>query len=501
MMIHILPDDVVSQIAAGEVVERPASVVKELMENAVDAGATHIQIRIEGAGKRLIEIGDDGSGIEPADLNLAVTRHATSKLTKADDLFHMRTLGFRGEALASVGSVARLTLTSRSTDSQQAARIIVDGGSVSAMDAVGGPIGTIVKVEDLFFNVPARLKFLKQDVTERNLVDALLSRYAMAYPNIAFHYIAEGKTILQTSGSGDNREVFAQVYGVDLARQMLAIEFEEEGVTIKGLTSPISVTRSNRKEITFFVNGRWVQDVALNTALIQAYHTLLMVGRYPLAVLFLTLSPEEVDVNVHPAKSEVRFRSPDRLFSAVSRSVKRTLLAYSPTPALTPTTWSQAPIRSEPAWDFSAESNRIEVPAIPSEPFSPSTYNPQNQPVELPSGAIPLMRLIGQIGGTYIVAEGPDGLYLIDQHAAHERVLFEQIHHQIETKIPSQTLLTPVLFQTNPQGAALLQQQLDVLDKLGFHLELFGPNTFRIFSIPVLFQKGDPIAAVRSVIE
>jgi DNA mismatch repair protein MutL len=497
MVIHILPDDIVSQIAAGEVVERPASVVKELMENAVDAGARHIHIKIEGAGKRLIEIADDGSGIGPRELNLAVTRHATSKLSKTDDLFHMQTLGFRGEALASIGSVARLTLTSRSSDAQKAGRIIVDGGKVSATDDVGGPVGTVVRVEDLFFNVPARLKFLKQDVTERNLVDALLSRYAMAYPQIAFQYNAEGRPVLQTSGSNDSREVFAQVYGIDLARQMLGVEFEEEGISIKGLTSPISVTRSNRKEITFFVNGRWVQDVALNTALIQAYHTLLMVGRYPLAVLFLTLSPEDVDVNVHPAKSEVRFKSPDRLFSAVSRSVKRTLLAYSPTPAISPATWSQSPMRVEPGWDFSADTRLEDVPALTSEPLKA----PITKQVELPSGAIPLMRLIGQIGGTYLVAEGPDGLYLIDQHAAHERVLFEQIHHQIETKIASQALLTPALFQTNPQGAALLSQQLDVLEKLGFHLEPFGPNTFRIFSMPVLFQNGDPVAAVRAVIE
>ncbi len=266
-------------------VERPASVVKELLENALDAGARQITIRIEQAGKRLIEVADDGLGIPAAELTLAVLRHATSKLHSAQEFFHITTLGFRGEALASIGSVSHMTLTSRSRAEASGARLEVDGGRAGAIEVVGAPYGTQVKVENLFFNVPARLKFLKQDATERQQIEALATRYAMAYPSVRIWLAQDGHPTLQTSGNGSAREVLAAYYGVEIARQMLEVTLEEEQTRLSGFTSPVALTRSNRREITFFVNGRWVQDVALNTALLQAYHTLLMVGRFPLAML------------------------------------------------------------------------------------------------------------------------------------------------------------------------------------------------------------------------
>ena len=300
MPIRLLSSEVASQIAAGEVIERPASVVKELLENSLDAGARSVTIMVEEAGKKLIEVADDGSGIPSAELELAVSRHATSKLIRSDDLFSISTLGFRGEALASIGSVSRMTVTSRVKDETEGARLRLEGGKSGKITKVGTTVGTTVRVEDLFYNVPARLKFLKSDGTERRAIDLLATRYALAYPNIRIK-LSEGKNvILQTSGDGDRRAILAALYGVDVAKQMLEIMSEEDPSTgsgqgmmrLTGFISPTSLTRSNRKEITFFINGRWVHDAALSAALLQAYHTLLMVGRYPLTALFLEIPPE-----------------------------------------------------------------------------------------------------------------------------------------------------------------------------------------------------------------
>src|SRR4030066_968984 len=360
--IHLLSPEVASQIAAGEVVERPASVVKELLENSLDAGAKHIIVHVREAGQRLVEVSDDGCGIPTEELVLAVERHATSKLTSADDLFRIETLGFRGEALASIGSVARLTITSRIGSSTTGAQLHVEGGKPDQILIVGAPVGTIIRVEDLFFNVPARLKFLKHPTTERRHIDEMVTRYALAYPHVRFQLYQEDKQALLHRGNGNRREILATLYGVEVARQMLEVLAEEEGFSVKGFISPISLTRSNRREIKFFVNGRPVQDPALSTALIQAYHTLLMVGRYPLAILFLQLPVETVDVNVHPAKAEVRFKNADLVFRGVQRAVRRALLAHSPVPSVGGSLhWQPSQSthgldrQADPAWNMSQD--------------------------------------------------------------------------------------------------------------------------------------------------
>jgi len=522
--IRILPEEVASQIAAGEVVERPASVVKELLENALDAGAHQINIAIQGAGKNLIEVSDDGAGIDPHDLALAVARHATSKLASVEDLLHIATLGFRGEALASIGSVSRLTITTCQPGAKMGARLVVDGGKALPVESTGAATGTVVKVENLFFNVPARLKFLKQDATERQQITALVTRYALAYPAVRFRLMVEGTQTLQTNGSGDRREVLASLYGLDTARQMLEVIAEEEGISLCGFISPLSITRSNRREITFFINGRWVQDMPLAAALIQAYHTLIMVGRYPLAILFITLAPEEVDVNVHPAKAEVRFRQPDRVFSAVQRSVRRALLAYAPIPHLEQgRSWwssSQPPGReSDPAWQMAGEQPVAGATPAATQPAqqdptvtqaglpatlsgSPATLSgsPATQ-TGLP-GRLPLLRLVGQVGAAYLVAEGPDGLYLIDQHAAHERVLFEQLMGQHDAnQVVSQALLQPVTLELKPESASLLAENLPLLNHFGFIVEAFGQSAYLIRSVPALMANIDPRAALQALVE
>jgi DNA mismatch repair protein MutL len=498
MPIRVLPPEVASQIAAGEVVERPSSAVKELVENALDAGARAITITIEEAGRRLIEVADDGTGIPEADLALAVERHATSKLVSAADLFRISTLGFRGEALASIGSVSRLTLTSRTPEASAGARIKVEGGRTGKLEKTGAPAGTVVRVEDLFFNVPARLKFLKQDATERRVIDNLLTRYALAYPLVRFKVLDKDAPVLQTAGDGDRRAILASLYGVETARQMLEVDFEEDGLALSGFISPTSLTRSNRRDITFFVNGRWVQDVSLTTALMQAYHTLLMVGRYPLAVVFLKIPPEDVDVNVHPQKAEIRFRNPDRVFGFVQRAFRRSLLAYTPIPSLpAPHLWGSSGASSA-GMDWS-----IAHSPPGNEGLAPAAI--QTAAVESRQGALsnlPLLRLIGQIGASYLIAEGPDGLYLIDQHAAHERVLFEKLMAQHDKKnIPSQALLSPAVVTLTPAQASLLNSQLSVLQHFGFQVVPFGMNDFQVRAIPALFGQAEPASALRALVE
>lgn len=511
MPIRLLSSEVSSQIAAGEVVERPASVVKELVENSLDAGAKNISISIADAGRTLIEVADDGHGIPSGELELAASRHATSKLILSNDLFHIQTLGFRGEALASIGSVSQMTITSRVESAGEGARLKVDGGIAGKVEKVGAPVGTVVRVENLFYNVPARLKFLKTDVTERRAIDSLVTRYALAYPNVRFK-VTDGKQVtLQTAGDGDRRAILASLYGVDVARQMLEVMASEESLILTGFISPVSLTRSNRKEITFFINGRWVREISLNSALLQAYHTLLMVGRYPLTALFLEMAPEDVDVNVHPTKAEVRFRSQDKIFSFVQRSVRKALLAYTPVPAVSPQLWGgrsrdeELPGRRAGIdWSIAHdESLTMDDGPQTMESDQPSAVSPLSTVNGQSSFAgVPLLRLIGQIGSTYLVAEGPDGLYLIDQHAAHERILFEKLMAQHENKsIPSQSLLAPEIVTLPPQSAKVLAEQLPFLNHFGFEVEEFGTNTFQVRAMPMLFSGGDPASALKALVE
>lgn len=460
-----------------------------------------------------MEVADDGHGIPANELELAAARHATSKLTQSDDLFHIQTLGFRGEALASIGSVSQMTISSRVESAKEGARLKVEGGISGKVEKVGAPVGTVVRVENLFYNVPARLKFLKTDTTERRAIDSLVTRYALAYPNIRFK-VTDGKQVtLQTSGDGDRRAIMAALYGVDVAKQMLEVMASEDEMSLTGFISPVSLTRSNRKEITFFINGRWVQEISLNSALLQAYHTLLMVGRYPLTALFLDMAPEDVDVNVHPTKAEVRFRTQDKVFSFVQRSVRKALLAYTPVPAVSPQLWGsrtqtdELPSR-QVGIDWSvAHDSELTIDDGPSTMENPSQPVESDRPSSAVNGqssfaGVPLLRLIGQIGATYLVAEGPDGLYLIDQHAAHERVLFEKLMAQHENKsIPSQALLAPEIVTLPPQSAKVLTDQLPFLNHFGFEVEEFGTNTFQVRAMPILFAGGSPAMALKALVE
>lgn len=502
MPIKILPPEVASQIAAGEVIERPASVIKELIENALDAGATHISIEVEDAGRKLMQVSDDGAGIPKDELALSVSRHATSKLQNADDLFRISTLGFRGEALSSIASVSKFKLTSRTLKESSASRLQVDAGQAGVVTSIGAPQGTVVRVEDLFYNVPARLEFLKKDITERRQISLTVTRYALAYPDVRFHLTQEGKSSLQTSGEGDRRPILASMYSADMARQMFEVVAKYDDIVVEGYSSPTDLTRATRRDISFFVNGRWVQDPALSAAVVQAYRTMLMVGRYPLTVLFIQIPPEEVDVNVHPTKSEVRFRNADLVFSAVQRAVRHALLAHAPIPGLDPQIhWAAQQTDAFPEENAGmAEGSEFPLPNQATE-YSDSTGLSDSSDLHLPINSVPLLRVVGQIGATYLVAEGPDGLYLVDQHAAHERILFERFMAQRKSSVPSQSLLEPVTVELAPEESRLLKEQISVMQNIGFQIEAFGPNSFKIRAMPTLLLGSDPEVALRVVIE
>ncbi|HET91266.1 MAG TPA: DNA mismatch repair endonuclease MutL [Chloroflexi bacterium] len=507
MPIRVLPEQVASQIAAGEVVERPSSVVKELVENSIDAGARDVQVETRAGGKRFIRVSDDGDGVPAAEVEIAFHRHATSKLVTAEDLARITTLGFRGEALASIAAVSRVTFVTRSADEPMGTLLRVEGGQVTALQESGRPPGTSVTVEDLFFNVPARRKFLRTERTERRHIDAWLTRYGLAYPGLRVTLSHDGRTVFQSPGNDRLRDVMIAVYGLEVGAAVLQIVPEEPPpeVRVSGFVSPPALHRANRSYITLFVNGRWVQDAGLTYAVIQAYHTLLPSGRYPLAVVMVDLPPADVDVNVHPAKSEVRFRDGDAVFRAVQKAVRRTLLQRSPvpiTPSAPPATWPT---------ETSAASQRREQlahlrPRQSDRQFQfeqrPAVGAPGESVLAAATERLPPLRVVGQIGGTYVVAEGPEGLYLIDQHAAHERVLFERLLAERErAEVVSQALLNPQSVDLSPEAAGMLEEHRETLDSLGFEIEPFGGATVLVRALPALVaeQNSDPLQVLEDV--
>ena len=503
MPIHVLDEQIVAQIAAGEVVERPSSVVKELLENALDAGATHIRITLSGDGRKMIQISDDGIGIQSDEVELAFTRHATSKLQTTDDLYCIRTLGFRGEALASIAAVSQLTATSRHRDDRIGTTLQIEGGRVQQRRSVGAPGGTVITVENLFFNTPARLKFMKKETTEKRHIAEIISRYAMAYPGVRFILEQDGREVFRTNGSGQLADVIVSAMGLDGIKNMLEVDDEQGDIRVTGFTSAPSMNRSDRSKITLFVNGRWIQDTSLTYAVIQAYHTLLMTGRFPVAVLMITLPPEELDVNVHPTKAEVRFRAPDAVFSAVQRAVRRAVIDQAQTPSL-----RRRYQVDEDAWQPHRQTEMELSLESPGQHARQRTG--EDDPTAIPDSAgappmprtLPMLRVVGQLGAAYIIAEGPAGMYLIDQHAAHERILYEQFMAEyLRRDTIAQFALAAQTVQVAPDEAHLIEEKLPLLSELGFELEPFGPNVFIIRSVPAMLADGDPVEIIAGIVD
>lgn len=614
-IIRILDDHIANQIAAGEVVERPSSVVKELVENAIDAGSTRIDVTVEEGGLQLIRIADNGSGIAADDLETAFQRHATSKIATGKDLFQIRTLGFRGEALPSIAAVAKVECTTAADDSGLGRRLVIEGGAVRTSEDTAAAQGTDIRVKELFYNTPARLKYMKTIQTELGHISDYMYRLALSHPGIAFTLRHNGTALLQTLGNGDLLQVIAGVYGTGLAKMMLPVTGDSPDYQIFGYISKPEQTRSNRAGITTVINGRYIRNFALAQALLKAYHTLLPINRYPLAVLNIEMDPSLLDVNVHPSKLEVRFSKEQELLELVERTVKLALSqeAHIPQggrsagakpayvqeqlelyrPASAPAAGREEDNRDAkpgagPLWETrtigggpaGAEPDRYRVregmPA-PSDsgparqPFSPGVpaygredlpgepldrlvpppwtppaggspaaeagagdrgrrepetadvrppaggscapYQQQAPAAPLPEGAVrrmldalepapeesapklprfPQLDPIGQLHGTYIVAQNPEGLYLIDQHAAHERINYETYYDLFgKPHEASQELLVPITLELTPSDAELLKTRLSYLEQVGVFMEAFGGSTFLVRAYPHWFPKGE----------
>jgi DNA mismatch repair protein MutL len=517
MAIQRLPDDVISKIAAGEVVERPASVVKELLENALDAQATHIHIDIAEGGRRRIRISDDGAGIPANEVELALTRHATSKLRNADDLQFINTLGFRGEALASIAAVSQLTLVTRHRDEDIGTQARVEGGIIVQQKPIGAPAGTVITIENLFFNTPARLKFLKSETTEKRHIQTIITNYAMAYPAVRFVLVQDGREIFRSSGSGQLGDVVVKVLGLDHFKEMIEIagneRIRETGgmIDVTGFVSTPNLHRKDRTRIITFVNGRAVQDRNLTYAITQAYHTLIDKGRHPFAVTMITVPTDFVDVNVHPTKSEVRFQNTNVIFTAVQRTVRQAILGYAQASRQTSYgTYQQAQDQSGWAHPYDKERQMDMSLALDERAEQEANDRRTDDPTAIPEGmgrpdkprTLPPLRIVGQIGAAYIVSEGPAGMYLIDQHAAHMRVLYQELKdlHAQQTRIPSRQLESQTI-DVSAQDARVIDDHLDTLDQVGFQLELFGTNTYQIRAVPTILQAGDPTDMIYSLLD
>ncbi len=489
--VRLLDSHTVNQIAAGEVVDRPAAAVKELVENALDAGATRVEVELSDAGRRLLQVADDGCGMGDEDARAALLRHATSKIASADDLLRVASFGFRGEALPSIASVSRLTLSTGTEDGVRRL-LVVENGKTTLDTAESGPKGTTVTVEDLFLCVPARLKFLKSDTTEVGAVVDAVGRAAVARPDVAFRLRHEGQVLLQTSGSGQLADAVAAVWGREAARGLIVVDGYNGAARVWGLVSPPHFTKPTRSHQWLFVNGRPVRSRLGTAALDQAFRALTPDKRYPLAVLMVEADPAQIDVNVSPSKSEVKFHQEGGVFDAVRRAVKDAVLASGTMPSMEGLAAANAALAGQTA----------ELPPLfqvaAGEGLAPSTDAPE--PLPAPDAFLDGLRVLGQIEDTFIVAENRTSLLVVDQHVAHERVLYEMIR---DTRgagaVEVQRLLEPETLHVPRRVAEALTDKLEELREVGFDLEPFGPETFLVRSVPALGRFRPPMVVLRDL--
>ena len=512
--IRVLPSEVANQIAAGEVVERPASAVKELIENALDAGARHVTVELEQAGSGLIAVIDDGEGMSAADAACAFARHATSKLTGVDDLQRIATLGFRGEALASIAAVSSMTLVTRRPADETGTRVSVQHGRVVDVRETGSPVGTRVEVAELFGNTPARRKFLKSPTTETAHVNELVTRTALAWPRVGFVLRHGTRTLIELAAADEEEERLRQVLGAERAKAMLSFAGREAAGYTCGWLSTSHLTFPTPRHIYTYVNRRYVRDKLLTHALIAGYSTLLMHGRYPAATVFLDVPLDEVDVNVHPAKSEVRFRRAGAVHELLVQAVQRRLREHGHDRAgvVATSVAPQLPSRLTKDWTTPSPSpatgplRLVEATPI-SAPLLPTGSPSESRPPLVndrghPAGFFGSLRVVGQVFGGYVVCESGEQLVLIDQHAAHERVTFERLRTAYGSgTVPRQQLLLPAIVDVGAREATLLNEQLSALDRFGFDLEPYGGASFAVRAVPALLGDVDPTTLLRDLAE
>ena len=482
MSIKVLEPEVVSKIAAGEVIERPASVVKELIENSLDAGATQIAVEAQGGGVELIKVSDNGTGIPASELELAFHRYATSKIDDLDDLEKIYSLGFRGEALPSIAAVTEVEILTQTSSETVGSYMYLRKGEVLRTESRARPQGTTVIVHRLFRYFPARLKFLKSVNTENSHVAHLVSQYAMAFPEVKFSLVLDKRHSLHTTGNGDLSEVVGEIYGSELAQKMLKVDQNDGLAKVSGLTSPPSLARSNRNYFSFFVNRRWVRSPLLTRATEEAYRGLLMDGQHPMAVVNISLPAQELDVNVHPAKAQIKFCHEQGVFSSVKKAVEEAL--------------ARTPIASSKHVPFSVSSGQWQSPHMIMD------NEPAFVVAQLPTMELPVLRVLGQLANTYIIAEGSDGLYLIDQHAAHERILYDRILAQwAQKEVEVQGLLQPITIEISPREEETLRASKEFLAEFGFTIEPFGNRSYVIRAIPALMARANIIEIISALLD
>jgi len=501
--VRLLSDTLASQVAAGEVIERPSSVVKELVENSIDAQAQAIEVMIRRGGISLIRVTDDGIGMDRDDALLCLERHATSKIRTAADLATVGTLGFRGEALPSIASVARFRLTTREKEAVAGTEVIVSGGRIETVRDGGEAPGTQVEVRSLFYNLPARRKFLRSENTETRNIEHQLNLQAIAHPGIGFSLVRDERVVFQLPAAKTLRDRIRDLLGNELLARLLEVEPAEGELRVHGFVGQAGVSRASRAQQFVFVNGRAVENPVIGAALKEGYHTALMKGQFPVTFLFVELPPAEVDVNVHPAKREVRFRDPVGVREAVVTAIRKTLESDR-------SSWQE---------QFRAPS----VPEIPlvrrAEPVPPSNHVAQpNFPVEIGGLATtgdrfspneerrPVgehhFRILGILNKLYVLMENAEGLVLVDQHAAHERILFEELRRRMEEKgVPSQRLLLPQVIELAPRDAEWIERNLPTLQKMGLGVEEFGRHTFKLESLPPFLSGTEPARLLQDVID
>jgi len=519
--IKILPEILSNKIAAGEVVERPSSVVKELVENALDAKSTRIIIEVEKGGRSLIRVSDNGTGMDHDDALLALERYATSKIYHDQDLFSINTLGFRGEALPSIAAVSRLTLVSATETSEAGTEIVVEGGKIKKVFEVGAPAGTMITVKQLFFNTPARRKFLKTINTEMGHIADTIVGIALAWPDVHFKLLHNRKIVKSWSAASDPVDRVTDVLGKGMKNNLYQIEFNDAYFSVAGWTSSSRITRSTSQGIYVYVNGRIVRDRVIQHALVEGYSQRLMKGRFPLAVIFISIPFDQVDVNVHPTKNEIRFADQQRVHEAVKRAVLQTVdLADRPqwTAAKLPEKElsEKKPYVSESVAQYirSEKETPLQdpelslvcpIPTIGKEPktdFQPASGLTVEQASLWGKKFIGDLRVIGQLHNTYILCETGEGLVLIDQHAAHERILFEQLKKRSSASTKeSQKLLMPEVVDLGYRESGLLEKLIPDLQELGLEIEPFGGNTFVVKSIPAILEGREIKPIITEIVE
>jgi len=516
-IIRVLPEHIANKIAAGEVVERPSSIVKELLENALDAGATAIEVEINHGGRSFIRVADNGCGMNAEDAELAFKRHATSKITDISDLDAIASYGFRGEALPSIAAVSRVKLVTRPAKANAATEIAIEGGHILHVKEAPAAPGTSVEIRDLFFNTPARRKFIKTDSTEMGHVMDVVQNFALSYPSLRVQFKSSGKTIWDLSPASDFMARAEKVLGGDTAKHLLRLDAEVPGIKIHGFIGKPYVARANRSGQSFFVNRRWVRSIGLSHALQAGYHGLLMHGQFPAAVLFLELDPAKVDVNVHPTKQEVRLSHESEVKSLIKKVVAERLIEEGDiSPELRP---FKEPVSGEipaglPA--FSGKSDPVSLykselgtilevgePAVMSGAPAAKARPAEPEPMISIRNQLKITKILGQVHATFIVTETEEGFMVIDQHAAHERVMFEALLKNFDGAGPvaRQNFLMDEILELHPRQVEVLQSSLPLLRKVGFEIEEFGERAFVVRSYPAILEKEDPLAFLKAYVE